>query len=447
MERTFSGGPAVEPSDRLSHSPAIAGIQRTGRPLVSGARRKGPHMKFHAMIRTALAGATSLVLALGTTACSRDYTAAYVYSVSASNGTISGFAVDYQSGVLTPLAGSPFATQFSNPTTLVAAPNGKFLYVIGGTQNADVEEFSIGTDGKIYGQNTYNLTGTYPTAAAIDSTGSYLYVTYTYQIGYTPASPGPGGVSIFKINADNSLGTPTNVNVGNHPVGIAVSVPVPTTSKVYVYVVDQETSPNAYVIGFQQNTSTGALTLTSGSSCTGTPTVCTGAHAGVTPSAIAIDPTGRYVYVTDKSSNQLLGYQIPAATGNLTALVSSPYSTGLYPVAVTIDPRGKYIYTANYNSNSVSSFSLNSSDGSLGGTAAVGNFSTATGPTCVTIEPALGIYLYTSNYLDNSVSGAQLSPNTGQLTAIANTPFPVGSLPSCVASVPNGSHSSSLVNP
>ena len=404
-------------------------------------------MKFNAMIRTALAGATSLAIALGTTACSRDYTAAYVYSTSASNGTISGFAVDYQSGVLTPLAGSPFASQLSNPTTLVPTPNGKFLYVIGGTQNAAVQEFSVGTDGKIYGQNTYNITGTYPTAAAIDSTGGYLYVTYTYQVGYGPANPGPGGITIFKINADNSLGTPTNVNVGNRPIAIAVSVPVPTTSNVYVYVVDQETSPNATTIGFQQNTSSGALTLVAGSTCTGTPTICTGVHSGVTPSAIAIDPTGRYVYVTDKSSNQILGYQIASATGTLTALVSSPYATGLYPVAITIDPRGKYIYTANYNSNSVSSYSLNSSDGSLGGTAAVGNFSTATGPTCVTVEPALGIYLYTSNYLDNSVSGAQLSPNTGQLEGIANTPFPVGSLPSCVTAVANGSHSSSLVNP
>ena len=111
-------------------------------------------MKFHAMIRTALAIATSAALGLGTTSCSRDYTAAYVYSTSASNGTISGFAVDYQSGVLTPLSGSPFTSQLSNPTTVVAAPSGRFLYVIGGTQNAEVEEFSIGTDGKLYGQNT-----------------------------------------------------------------------------------------------------------------------------------------------------------------------------------------------------------------------------------------------------------------------------------------------------
>jgi 6-phosphogluconolactonase (cycloisomerase 2 family) len=408
-------------------------------------------MKFNAMIRTALAGATSLALVLGITACSRDYTAAYVYSTSASNGTISGFAVDYQSGVLTPLSGSPFSSQLNNPTTLVPTPSGKYIYVIGGTQNAQVEEFAVGTDGKLYGQNTYNITGTYPTAAAIDSTGQFLYVTYTYQVGYGPANPGPGGISIFAISQSASnfgaLGTPTNVNLGNSPVGIAVSVPVPTSSNVYVYVVDDEASPNATVIGFKQNTTTGALTLATGSTCAGTPTVCTGYHSGVTPSAIAIDPTGRYVYVTDKTSNQILGYQISATAGNLTPLVSSPFSTGLYPVSITIDPRGKYVYAANYNSNSVSSYSLNSADGSLGGAAAAGNSATATGPTCVTIEPALGIYLYTSNYLDNSISGDQLSPNTGSLSAIANTPFPVGSLPSCVTAVANGSHASSLVNP
>jgi len=426
-------------------------------------------MKFNTMLRTSVAAATSLAVALGITACSRDYTAAYVYSVSASAGTISAYAVDYQSGVLTQLSGSPFATQFTNPISILSAPNGKFVYVIGGSQNAAVEEFAVGSDGKLYGQATSTITGTYPTGATIDTAGKFLYVTYTYQTGYTPAKPGPGGVTIFPINADNSLGTPSNVNVGNNPVGIAVSAPICTTTplltgntkcatagqteNVFAYVVDQEASPNATVIGFYQNTSTGALTLLPGSTCTTTsPTVCKGYPAGVVPSAIAVDPTGRYTYVTDKSANSILGYQIgssttPANAGNLSALVSSPFTTGLYPVAITIDPRGKYVYTANYNGNSVSSYSLNSADGSLGGSASVGNFSTNTGPTCVTIDPALGIYLYTSNYLDGSISGGQLSPNTGQLTAIANTPFPSGALPSCVTSVPNGARSTQLVNP
>jgi 6-phosphogluconolactonase (cycloisomerase 2 family) len=424
-------------------------------------------MKFNTMVRSTLATAMSLAMAFGLSACSRDYTSAYVYSASSSNGTISAFAVDYQSGVLTQISGSPFASQLSNPSTLVPAPNGKFIYVIGGTQNSQVEEFAVGTDGKLYGQNTYNITGSYPTAAAIDSTGSFLYVTFTYQIGFTPAGPGPGGITIFPIKSDNSLGTPVTVNglnyvpVGNNPVGIAVSTPYCSSTpiiagntscstghdNVFVYVIDQEPSPNATVLGFAQNTSTGALQLLSGTTYNTTLKTYQGAHAGVTPSGIAIDPTTRYVYVTDKTSNQVLGYQIASGTsGNLTALVSSPYTTGLYPVSLTIDPRGKYLYTANYNSNTVSGFTLNEADGSLGGTAA-SNFSTATGPTCVTIEPALGIYLYTSNYLDNSISGGQLNPNTGALTAIANTPFNAGPLPSCVTSVPNGDHAQSIVNP
>jgi 6-phosphogluconolactonase (cycloisomerase 2 family) len=91
-------------------------------------------MKFHSIVRSGFAAVTSLALALGLASCSRDYTVAYVYSVSAANGTVSAYAVDYQDGVLTQLNGSPFATQLSNPTTLITAPSGKFLYVIGGTQ-------------------------------------------------------------------------------------------------------------------------------------------------------------------------------------------------------------------------------------------------------------------------------------------------------------------------
>ena len=95
----------------------------------------------------------------------------------------------------------------------------------------------------------------------------------------------------------------------------------------------------------------------------------------------------------------------------------------------------------------MSSYSISTADGSLSGAGLVGNFSTSTGPTCVTIDPALGIFMYTSNYLDSSISGGQLSPNTGNVTAIVNTPFPAGALPSCVISVVNGSHASSIVNP
>jgi 6-phosphogluconolactonase (cycloisomerase 2 family) len=428
-------------------------------------------MKFNSLIRYGMAATLSAALGLGTVACSRDYTAAYTYVISSSNGTISAFAVDYQTGVLTQLAGSPFATTLTNPTTIVATPNGKNVYAIGGSQNSEVEEYAVGDDGKLYGENTYNITGTYPTSAAVDSTGNYLFVTYTYENGFGTVSVGPGGLTVFPIKSDGTLGTPLNVNVGNNPVAVAVAPPTtaqtaPTSGggTVFVYVVDAEGStysPGASptVLGFvstlsnNNGTISGTLTPTTGTVYSTSLKTYQGVIAGVSPSAAAIDPSGRYLYVTDKINNEIYGYGVTTnqtqanGGGNLTPLVSSPYTTGLYPVSITIDPRGKYVYTANYNSNTVSSFSLNSQDGSLGGTATVGNFTTCTGPTCVSVDPALGIYLYTSNYLDQTVSGGQLSPNTGQLTAVINTPFPTSALPSCVVTVANGAHASQIINP
>jgi 6-phosphogluconolactonase (cycloisomerase 2 family) len=424
------------------------------------------------MLQAAMAAGISLAIGLGATACSRDYVSDYVYTVSASSGNVNGFAVDFQTGILSQITGSPFQTGFTRETTLVPSPDGKFLYVLSGSEDSKVIEFAVGTDGKLYGQHTYSLTGTYPSAMAIDAAGKFLYIAFKYQPGFTPASPGAGGVTIFPINSDNTLGTAVTINgspflaVGNNPVAISVSpsicspTPVISTNtactgatgaghqNVFVYIVDQEAPPNATVLGYAQNTSTGALTPLSGTTLSSSLKTWQGYTAGVAPSAIATDPTGRFVYVTDQNANQIYGYSIDSQqSGNLTPLVSSPYGTGLFPVSIIIDPRGKYVYATNFNSGSVSSYAIDQASGSLSSIAGSASFTTGTRPTCVTIDPALGIYLYTSNYLDGTVSGGQLSPNTGALTGVEASPFIVSSLPACLASVPNGAHSFQLANP
>jgi 6-phosphogluconolactonase len=421
--------------------------------------RSQASMKWNKLGRGTLASILSLAL-VSVTACSRDYVLAYVYVTTAKpltsaskHGGINAYAVDYQIGSLTPLADSPIEAG-TNPVTLVASPKGTNLYVVN-HDDATIGVYSIGTDGKIYLQSTVNVTGSNPTSIAIDYAGAFLYVAFQYQLGpngqqlYSPASPGPGGVTIFPISAtDGSLGSPKTVKVGNNPVGVVVSRPTPGTSTVFVYVLDQETPPNnATVLGFQQNPSDGTLTPTPGTVITTDSTgktVAKGYGAGTTPSAIAEDPSARFVYITDEATNQMYGNTV-SNTGALVPMTNSPFATGILPVGITIDPRGQFLYVTNYSSGSVGAYAINTATGTPVGSVGSASTQVDTGPNCVTVEPALGIYLYTSNNLAGTVSALQLDPHNGGLKQVQNTPFPANGLPTCAVSVANGSHPSQII--
>jgi 6-phosphogluconolactonase (cycloisomerase 2 family) len=399
-------------------------------------------MNLHKISRTAKVSVVSLAMVLGLASCSLDYTVGYVYmTTNKSNpGLIDQYAIDFQSGALSQI-GSPVAAG-NDPVTLVATPSGKFVYVIN-QLDSTVQEFAVQGDGTLASQNVYKTTGTRPTAVAIDPQGAFLYVTFTYQTGYSATTPGPGGVSIFPVNADNSLGTPSTQNVGNNPVGVTASY-----FNHFVYVLDQEASPKATILGFSQNTATGALTPVPGTTITTVAgkTVATGFAAGVVPSAIAEEPTSRFVYVTDQAANQLIGYTV-LASGALLPMVNGPFATGLFPANLTIDPTGKLIYVVNFNGSSVEGYMIDSATGTASG--AVGAFATGTGagPTCVAIDPALGDFLYTSDSLDNTVTGERLNPSTGGLQGVQNSPFIGSGQPTCLAVVPNGSHASQTIVP
>jgi 6-phosphogluconolactonase (cycloisomerase 2 family) len=376
----------------------------------------------------------------------------YVYATNAKGnpGLITAYAISYQSGALTQLSDSPIPAGGNNTVQIVAAPNGKTIYVLN-HDTSTVVQFAVGTDGKIYPENTYSvvqgatgtpaagITGTFPVAAAVDAAGKFLYVIFTYQNGYTTVRPGPGGIATFPINADGSLGTAlTNTTTGATlpylPLGFnPVAIAVPATGG-YVYVIDQDGPPGT-LVSFAENASTGALT--SVGVAAGIPAV----GAGGTPSGIAEDPTGHFLYVTDSTNNLLNVFTV---TSGVPTRSTTTTATGLTPMGVTVDPRGKFLYVANFNSNSVGTYTINATTGALTSVDGARSVGTAvgTGPTCVTVEPALGIYLYTSNELANNVSGEQLDPKTGVLEQIQGTPFNSQTLTTCLVSVSNGVHAS-----
>ncbi len=429
-------------------------------------------MKWNQICRTAAASALSLAACLWLTACSRDYTVGFLYVTESRgiagspNGTIAEFGIDYQTGGLLRLASSGQDSGGRNPSGLLITPNQKTVFVIN-HDDSNIVNFAIGTDGKLYAQKTVTIAGSFPTALSISGDSKFLYVTFAYQPGYTNASPGPGGIEIFPLTTDSnglvSLGTPVpngSLNyfpVGYTPVGIVVTANVSNTNVTatngsscsnstcssYVYAIDQDTNTTNNLLAFRRDLGSGAISAIGNTSiATGTGT-STGYPSGIQASAIAIAPLGNFLYVTDRSGNQIIAYGIVSG-GTPNAITTGPFATQSQPQSITIDPRGKFLYVANYNASTVSSFAIAQNTGALSATSS-GSTQTGTGPTCVTIENALGIYLYTSNFLDNTVTGLQLNSATGALVNIRNTPFPAAGAPSCAAAVANGTHSSQII--
>ena len=175
-------------------------------------------------------------------------------------------------------------------------------------------------------------------------------------------------------------------------------------------------------------------------------TPITSTKAGIKPSAIISDPTGRFVYVTDQYQNTILGY-IVLSGGALQSQLNGPFPTNLFPYSMVIDPRGKFLYVTDYNSHDVRAYSIQPGTGNPIAVGGSGGYGTGTGPTCIALEPAYGRYVYTSNSLDNSVTGFKLDPATGALTTVLNSPFPAGGQPTCIAAAANGTHPVQSITP
>jgi 6-phosphogluconolactonase len=391
--------------------------------------------------RAVKASILSLGVALGVSACSNDYTVSYVYMTTSKalpHGLINAYQVDYQSGFLRALPDSPIDAGGRDTVGMVVAPNNLFLYTVNNF-DSNVVEIAVGTDGKLYPENTYNITGSLPTAAAIDAAGKFLFVTFTYQNNpngsqlYTPANPGPGGITVFPIKPDNTLGTPFTVNAGRNPTGILTS-----TVGNYVYVVEQDSATSANLLGFTENATTGALTPMPGVTINPGNVPSSGFPSGTTPSGMLEDKTGTHLYLTDQTLNQVAMYTL----NNGVPTLAGTAPTEAAPMGMAFDLSGKYLYVVAYAANTIDGYTLGANGlpirSTVAATSAVG-----TGPTCVTISgapsnanPSHAEYLYTSNALSDNLTGEQVNQQDGSLAQIQGTPFGGSALPTCAVTVP-----------
>jgi 6-phosphogluconolactonase len=303
-------------------------------------------------------------------------------------GVIEAYTIDSATGALTAITGSPFITSASAvPMSITADPARKFLYVANydGT-NGTISVYTINADTGALTEVKGNLTYTnqdYPVSITVDPTGKFAYIAnmnsdnisaYTinsatgaltevigspFATGSTPQSitVDPTGKFVYVVNrGDNNISaytidslTGALTNQTYFTSGAAPSAITVDPAGKFVYVANYECTISVYTI----NATTGALTNV------------TNSLISTTPMSITVDPSGKFIYVANSNVNNILAYTINSATGALTDIPGSPFPAGTFPVSITVDPTGKFVYVANKNDGTISAYTINAATGAL----------------------------------------------------------------------------------
>jgi len=213
-------------------------------------------------------------------------------------------------------------------------------------------------------------------------------------------------------------------------------------------------SPNGNFAFFVTQNSNDGNTVTPGSLTQFSVDPNTGGLSAITtvsaqvqnPQAAAIDPAGKFLYVSGAASTsaasavpQIAIFAVAASTGALTPISDSPLAieSGIAPTSMAIDSTGRFIYAAGVNSATNSAalavFSTNSVTGALTESVAptqLGNSSlsqSATAATSLTIS-ASGGFAYVLATLSSGDSSAQqviqlfaFNAQTGAPTFVSST--------------------------
>ena len=280
----------------------------TGSPA-TGLRRRG------GLGQLLLVAAASLGVATLMTACSQltaTLTVDFVYVTSAkaagpdNYGQVDVFEINSESGHMRQIPTSPFPSGGRNPVAEAVSSDNTNLYVVNQDDNTIVQ-FIIGSDGKLYPQNTVNTPGVFPLAVSVAK--SYLFVADTYQPLATcsPASPCSGSVAVFPIQAAS----------GSTPVGTLQPNTSINTCNGLEYV---PLSISGHIV---------------------TPTAVNASANGANLFVSALDATSKTGYLFAYSVGTIdCGNKVPNPT--LTPLPGSPFAAGVHPSAIASDPSGAY---------------------------------------------------------------------------------------------------------
>jgi 6-phosphogluconolactonase (cycloisomerase 2 family) len=311
------------------------------------------------------------------------------------------------------------------------------------------------SSGKLTQVSTSASTTDLPTAVIFEPGGAFAYV------ATNPAS-GTGKVTAFQVASDGKLGAAgSSADSGSQPIAMALdsaghlfvanqasdnvtafsvnagsitkiadfaagrapsSVTVEPSGK-FLYVTNQgDNTVSAFAIDDSGNLSQLILL--------GSPYPTATAPAA---SALATTATGSYLYVANSGSNNITGFIVclstiapcTAANGSLEPVTTSPFGAGLTPVGIVVDPTNTFVYALDQASNQMSGYRLNAANGGLTALSPA-TVSTGTRPVAIAFHPD-GKFLYVVNSLSDTLSGYSLQTQNGVLSPV--TPLATSAQP------------------
>jgi len=143
---------------------------------------------------------------------------------------------------------------------------------------------------------------------------------------------------------------------------------------------------------------------------------------GASPNGITIDPSGKFLYVASLNAGNFSGFAIDSSSGALRPMSGSPYAVVISPTvtplsAVAMDLSGKFLYVTALNSNKIYAYTINATTG-VPSQISNSPFATGGGPAFIATDAA-GQFLFVGNQSSSNVSVFRITHANGVLTSIA----------------------------
>jgi 6-phosphogluconolactonase len=320
--------------------------------------------------------------------------------------TVSVFSVA-SDGRLQLVSGSPFLTgglgaKTSDISSMAICRKTRSLFV---TNNADstVTGFRMNPDGRLlkFPNSPVSTEGRFPAGVVVNKQGTRLFV----------ANVSSDSISSFTVDSSGNI-KPISTSpffAGNGPLSLAL-----------------DKTGTVLFASLQFMRSVGTYRIDSNGQVFQTGIFAT---QGFTEHGLAYDRVSSRMYVADLGSNTVSGFKVDPTTGRLSLLPNGPYFTdGDRPIDVAIDPGGRFVFVSNNNSTSITVFSVNS-DGSLRAVSGSPFTTDGQGPSGMVINDA-GTLLFVANggFAGSSDISVFRIDSSGRISAVPGSPFPTGSI-------------------